>query len=662
MGFTQLGTAKSKTLHIPKLSKGLCYNSNPHITDDAALADCKNIWFREGLLTTRPALYTKVENVLNHGDFTQGSSFLARTEKLEIVINSEPKYLVSERIDYDISAYFCLTHLLNSDGTPYSTAVLSFNRVSDEVFYIPRKINFFKGRPQTGCGIFALVNLVNCENITQSTAGIYELDLSYSNWEQCYSPYIPTVLINGRGNKYELAKQTGQAFTGSPTRIEGLNILNGSFYAYFSTDGCSSSFRLPFGGLADKNVVCRLYYSVEDYTEWVIYEGTTTATATLYNVSVTANVNREKGIVYFTVPAGEYEVPLITDRNENNLRITAVKQSEYSVLDVTDCDCTLESNNKIILGSKNLIFVADYNNPLYFPLQSVGYIGSEDCSITALAPLKNSVAVFKEKGIFTLTVNRGKAINSVSLLADNPTVFYESDDITFQCTDYNVGCNMPSSVISCDGRIFWQDSGVFYSLSSSKGVTAYDFKHSLLNPSAKLIGVENQKSNLFFSGNKAVIMDENQSWYYWEFPQKVKIIGAFYTPQGAMLLCKCSEDNLFYTAFLNGQQDIVINTENYDTATEACAIESIIRTQRLSLGCSGEFKSVNLITLAFEGEADVRVNDRLEAKIGGLASHRLKAVRLTAGLSATNTVDISISARKPVSLGSIDIKYTTLEL
>ena len=672
MNKLDIKTAKSETLHIKSFTKGLDLTDLCHDNDPGILREGKNVWCEKGVLTTRPALMVKTDNLLN--DNTYGGMYFLQSQVTDVEIEEQGivRRLIMEGADWDDVEYICFTHLINPDGSLYKTVKFSFSRLTSNIFYIPKKINFFKGEPQNGAGIFAAVSLVNCENFTETDSRIFELNSDMDEWVRIYSTYIPTVLINGRGNRYEFAKNTNQAYTGNPTKLEGLNALNNSFYAYFSTDGYSSSFRLPLAELSDERVDCRLYYSVENYVDWIIPQKESSATATLHGVEVTMNVNREKGIVSFSVPDGEYEMPLISNRNENNLRIKASKDCGYTLGDIAAADCVLNKDGKIVLGSKNTLFIANYKKPLYFPVDSVELVDGNDSVITALAALNGKVIAFTKNRVYSAAVKSGKAVNYTSLLAENDGVFYEGDEITIECLEYGVGCDQKSSVVCADKKLFFRGTnGQFYCLSSGKvnqiSEKISEFIPQICGSYTTVSAVGLGKNILFVWENKALVCQLDGSkdfcWYYWEFPQDIKFYGGFESSRGPKFLCVNREDDTHFIAGLGGRDDTYLKGGYSNTETESCNIKYSIRTGKLSLGCDNTMKRIDFINLRLKGyKTDVVIKDRPKTSAIRLKDDEYTLVRLTPGLCNVAYTDIAFSGVAPFSIGSMDIKYTTLEI
>ncbi len=668
MKFPQPNMAQTHTLHIPSLTGGLNYNENPHNSKIFYLQDCKNIWNEKGLLKTRPGISTSASRRVYTKTYETGYYKSYKLKDLQMELDGELRQLCLELIEYDLSLQVCMTHFLSSDGTIYKSAALEFPRTSDEVFYIPKTVNFFKGKPQNGSGLFAVIGLVNCENYTETDAAIFELSQDFSVWNYAISPYVPTILVNGRGNNYELAKGTNQAFTGTPTRVEGLNILNDTFYAYFSTDGRSSSFKLPLANLSSKAITGRFYYKYNSYVEWIVGEGKTGATATVYDVTVTMNVDREKGIVYFTVPAGEYEVPLVSFQNENNLRITASKDSGYSLLDMACGDAAANVNDKILIGNKNIIFEAKYSNPLYFPIDSIALAGAEDSSIRTFVKKNKNIFAFKENEIYEISISSGKKLSGVSVPNDNKAEFYNCDSLYAEYVAGKTGCKKETDFALFDNNLYWiapdfrvnslNQSGKVTVLSGQPDIELLLNLNSASTPKAKALN----NSCLFFNDNKAALLnfsDGDTAWFYWEFPQNIRFLGAYNLNGKLSFLCLNTDSSVCFTADLKGASDTFLADAS---SVSALPISALVRTKKLSLGCDNSLKKLDFVTVNLKGDINVSINDRLVTRIKSSDSTSPTPFKITPALCGINLIDISFSSSDFLSLGSIDIGYTVLDL
>ena len=674
MKFPDFKSGNSSVCHIDGISKGVTAQTNCRENKNLGLTNCNNVIFKGGYLRNRLGLSTDFGNLIDNSEYSGKIYSTTETTGIEVETDLGKATMLVEKIDYDISAYILLAHFINEDGTYYKSAPIYFQRVDDTTFYVPVKVSYFKGKPVSGGGIFAFVYLQNRYNSSQKSSRIFEIDSELNSWARIYSPYIPTVYINGRGNYYEKAKSTNQAFEGTPKLLESLNLLEHSFHAYFSTDGFSSSFRLPYSSLADDRVVCRLYYTVSSYVEWVVPAGQSTATQSLYSVSVTMKVNREKGIVSFSVPAGEYAMPLITDRNENNLRITATKSCDYDINDIFAADSFLSHKGKLYLASKGCIFSARESNPLYFPRESVVKVTDRDKKINALAPLSDKIVAFCDNEISSISITDGKALNTVSLLAENDAVFYEADTLKHTVISNSVGCNYGTSVCSDLNRVFWVgDDGLPYCLLPAEKILCLSTvppKSWLIDWWGKCFGIISGNFVMFFKGNNALVLtaekmptsqNDTMEMYYWEFPSNLLFLCGYVSGGKPRIVSSGIPSELLFVSSLGENEDIYLDRISFETELVTVPINSSFETQCLNFGCTNSVKKIDFIALNLGCKnADISVNGLLKRIISQKGTNR--KLKLLLGLCSVPSLKLSLETEKPLNLGEIDIKYTDLKV
>ena len=674
MKFPYLKNGNSSLCHIAGISKGITAQNNCDNAKNLGITDGNNVIYKNGYLRNRLGLSTDYENIIDNSEYSNKIDSTTENTGIEVETDLGRATMLVEKIDYDISAYILLAHFINEDGTYYKSAPIYFQRVDDTTFYIPVRVSFLKGKPISGRGIFALVYLQNRYNSSQKISIIFEINSELNGWVRIYSPYIPTVYINGRGNYYEKAKSTNQAFQGTPKLLESLNLLEHRFHAYFSTDGFSSSFRLPYSSLSDDRVVCRLYYTVSSYVEWIVPAGQNTATQSLYSVSVTMTVDREKGIVSFSVPAGEYAMPLITDRNENNLRITATKACDYDINEIFAADSFLCHKGKLYLASKGCVFSARESNPLYFPRESVVKVTDSDKKINALAPLGDKIVAFCDNEILSINITGGKALNTVSLLAENDAVFYEADTLKHTVISGSVGCNYGTSVCSDVNRIFWigQDSLPYCLLPTEKilCLSSVPPKPWMTDWWGKCFGVICGNDVMFFKGNNALVLtaehlpssqNDSMETYYWEFPSNL-LFHCGYVSGGNLRIVSCGiPSELLFVSALGENEDIYLDKIHYETELVTVPINCFFETQNLSFGCENTVKKIDFVALSIDCEnTNISFNGHLKRRVSKKQPNR--KLKLMLGLCNTSTLKLSLETAKPLNLREIDIKYTDLRV
>lgn len=674
MKFPTFKNDNSSICHIGGVTKGITEQKSCHKPEDLGLTACNNVIYKDGFLQNRLGLLTDDANLIDNSEYSENMYSTTEDTGIEIQTELGMAKMIVEKINYDISAYILLAHFITEDGTYFKSAPIYFQRVETNIFYVPSKVSFFKGKPISGAGIFAFVYLENQYDYSQNNSKIFEINSDLAGWTNIYSPYIPTVYINGRGNYFEKAKSTNQSFEGTPKLLESLNLLEHRFHSYFSTDGFSSSFRLPYSSLTDDKVVCRLYYTVSSYVEWVIPAGQNTVSQTLYGVSVKMTVNREKGIVSFSVPTGEYAMPLITDRNENNLRITATKDCDYDIHDIFAADSFLNHKGKFYIASKGCIFSARESNPLYFPRESVIKITDQDKKINALCPLGDKIIAFGENEIYSLDLTDGKALNTVSLLAENDSIFYGADTLKHTVISNSIGCNDNTVVCGDLNRIFWvaDDGHPYCLLTTGKILCLSDVapKSWMTDWWGKCFGIIKGNEVMFFKGNNALVLTaehlptsqtDTMEAYYWEFPANMLFFCGFNSGGKPRIVSTVIPSKLLFVSTLGENEDIYFDKPNSKTVLLTSPIASTFETQYFDFGCENYAKKINSISLNIDCKnAELSLNDSFKMTASKKGSDQ--KIKFPLGICGTSYIKLSLKTEKPMKLSEIDIKYTVLKI
>lgn len=455
---------------VERLDGGLNLADSPEAISENQLSNCLNVWHSGGVLKTRPGIYTEAESLL-YRISSQWDEVQHRFTDATVYYNGEYRRIAIITSVEDDSLIYCRFYLLGSGGSVVQIGTVNYYRVSSEIFFKPKSITVFSGAPTNGGGLYAFFSLSDMYNESSKIYEVHEISADFSQWSRITNFYIPTIYINGRGSDYELANSNNQAYTGKPTELEPLNLLSGWFYAYFTSDGYSSSFRLPVANIYKNMISCTVYYSPDSYCEWRIYEGQNENTQNFLSVSVTAVVDREKGTLRFLSNGEDYPIPKMSRYFENNIKIRAYKETGEEFKNIVSCTCAVRHNSRIFFSggiSGSEVYTAPVSNPLYFPLGAKLSLGNKQEPVTALAAQNNRLLAFKGNGIYTISLKEGDLFSKNSLLSDNPSLFYKADKLQAKVLNSSVGCVYPDTIQNCGGHLIWlgSDKSV-YSLSPS---------------------------------------------------------------------------------------------------------------------------------------------------------------------------------------------------
>ena len=670
MKYNSLKKTKEKIISIPFLDGGINFSANQNKIENNQLTYAKNVICNEDIIKTRLGLSGNSNGVLDISQFSDAYYIDFKVTDTEVFIDGNYGKIAFGFIDYGDSNIIYKMFFISSNSSQRSIGEIYFGRVDSETFYIPTNITFYSGFSSEGSGIFAFVSLANMYNSLKKEYRIYELDNTFEAWSHRYSYYIPTIYINGRGNAYETAVENNYISQNKPTELESLNMLDGRFYAYYSSDGFSNSFKLPFSQISEESVVCRIYYTLQDYAEWIVYMGSDSATTTFNGKNVTMNVNREKGVVYFTYEQANFAIPTTDIYKENNIRILAKKDIEDSFSDVVSCGFSKPLDSRIIFagGQKaDRIYYCDYENPLYFPITTNNTVGTDETSVKALTNVGDKVYIFKGSSIYTVSLSKGKNLSSAFVLRDNDSVFKTPDSFDIRTISNKTNGCKNNTIAVYNNLVFWQgeDSNIYSVSSSGKIINLSEKCKEFLkmNFSQDEIFADFTYNNYFLCcDNKAFIMvykENNPTWYFWEFPEEIKLSGLIFSNGDIAFLCRKKDTSLAYTAKLEGEADVCISPSFEEIRYN---IKSYIKTKSFNLNSGYIKKRINrvILKMAQKGKSKIRIGtdkDYIEFNLNPSDISEENLIDLITNLYGLNTVSISVSSDKVINLVGADIYY-----
>ncbi len=678
MKYASLNSRGVKVFKTGALNGGLDTNSSPDLIMDNEIASGCNMWYKDSHLKTRPGFKNDIDKAIN--TFIYGYEGRLEYNVTDTAVYLDGVYwrIATAEVLTDDYAYYVYIYLIDLEGNIVPMGHISFNRASSDSFYIPIHINFFNGKAQNGGGIFAIVALQDKYNCSKKSYCIYEVSSDYTEWERVNDFYVPTVLINGRGNKYQIAKSESGFSTESPITLESLNMLDGRFYAYYTSDGYSHSFRLPFNSLADEIISCKIYYTISEYIEWVIPPNTIRDKQKFYSQEISAIVDRDTGILYFTSESGEFPIPIMELCSENNIKITATKEIEDGIASIANASCVTRYNSKLLVAGGeggNTVYAADYDNPLYFPKNASIDIGESGSPVICMSAQQGKVVAFKEHEIHLLSFKEGNLFNEITLLKDNGKVFKKPDSFESEQVSKKIGCANKQTVAISGGKNIWlSDDGKIYKFDvSGKKIT------EVCNPSilelsrdtySEATAIGSDEYYILSAFDKMLVIDikeQNESnCFLWRIPEGLNIESGFYHSGEFMFLC-CSDDSrLVFVSRLQGNNDSVLYFGEEETIMQKnVPIKSNFATKHYCFKEQNTPKNIEGIyfMLSAKGKVKISVNDRYKTEInfGYLNEHydkcEYKSVKISPHLLGVNGVSVSFDSDKEFSIGEIEIRY-----
>ncbi len=681
MRYDSLKRQPVKAFRVGALDGGIDLKNSPETIRDNCVCDCVNMWYKDSAFCTRPGFKGDPQKVVSTAIYGyEGEYTYEITDTVVYYLDRYQKIAVAHAF-VDEYAHYINVYLVDLYGVLTPIGTLPFMRYDSNEFHVPISIQFFNGRPQQGGGVFAMVALQNLYAMEDRIYKIYEIDQEFSEWIKVESYYIPTVYINGRGNKYSVAKTEKGLNFATPKTLESQNMLEGKFHAYYTSDSYSNTFRLPFNGIANKEVVCRVYSALDEYTEWKFAPGVTSVTRAFLGISITAVVDRKKGAVYFQKDGSDFPLPLIGVYPENNIKITACKEIEDGIAKIVGAQCTLRNNSKLLVAGGeggNTIYVSDYENPLYFPKAASVDVGEGNALVTGMVASGEKILVFKEHELYAVKVKQGADINKISLLSDNDKNFKAADSFKVEQISKEIGCPNRKTIANCGTKSLWlSENNKVYMVDSSNseiievtkdaGVALGSYKK--MNFSA----VGSYNHYILSHSRGLTVFDvsdsKNISAFPWQQPEGVRIVGGLCQETTFWFLCTGEDESLIFMLKLEGDSDtLFFYDQDGMLSSRQVEVGSGFTTKHYAISKKSELKNIESVYLSLLAKSRVKIsiNGIRNTDINfGFSNEdydkgEFKSVKLLPHLQSVDTIFLKVVADRTICVKDIEFSYRTV--
>ncbi len=697
MKYASLKVKESKQYKIPAFDGGIDTSKYDGLIPDNCFSDCKNIWSKKGVLINRPAISPNSDGVVDllyreYGDFIKG---LTLTDTL-VYIDGEPKKICYCVEGDDVSYNIFRPFLADSEGNLTEIGNIEFHRVSQDLYNRFQSVFFMVANATAGSGIYAFFTRCNMEVYPNEYAyDIYEASSDLSSWQRLYNDdfYVPTVFMNGRGNNFDYQIESPDAYLEEPVELEPFNMLTGRFKAYFSSDGYSSTFELPFGGLDTQGVLCRVYTTSQTYTNFVVDVTTDYAMGYISGYYVKFKINRSTGTFSFYFNDELFSVPKMSSYGGNNIQITASKTIDNGTAKtIGSKGVVLYGNNIYLYGNSicgNEIYTSSITRPLYIPEKSKVAVGEPSSSVNAMTVVCNKLVAFKDSEIYRIILTKGTAYDVSEFAMNINNTFMKIDTLSCEAVHLQVGCDCPDTLEVCSNRIIWARSdGSLYTLST----TTYGKENNIYKISSAIDGVcENISKEdlrqaksckrdgfyLLHIGNKVLVVDyrikdfgfpakysgqkddsSNIAWYIWEYPESLNYSSVISLNGAVLLACYDSSADVWYISLLNGDKDYLLQNNELQPYDIECSfktkyydfssphIRKVIKNMYIT-ECSGERAEITL-----DGGAD-----GISYKKAFELPSRPDLLKTDMNLSDIKRVSITFETSEPFNLCGLIFEY-----
>lgn len=689
------GSLTSCSREVSEFMYGINDDSGELAGKDDVLKESVNMEFAGETFRTRKGFYAKEESRTVPGFYDNEVYIPFTVSDTVCFLNSKPLHIAC-CCTGDISEATLYFSLVDSEGNISPAGNIVFPRASSEQFFIPQSVFFITTQKIRGSGVFAFVYRKSGAEVI---CEIYEAANDFSDWLNVSdSCYVPIISINGRGEDYDMAVLNGGVSFPDPRRLEELNLLTGKYKCYFTSDGFSAYFRLPYGNLPDiSSLNCRIYTAPDEYTEWTIGALSNHCYATLLGETVHLYLDRTLGILRFWKSPENYSVPYMERCKLNNIVVTAYTDNDEFFESIMSSKASVSLDNHIYCYGNalksNCVFCAKTTTPLYFPKSSKLFLGDGATPVTALRVQNGKLIAFKPGETYRITTSSenddGKEID-----LPEATAYLKGDVLRAQTIDNGIGCSNASTIRLCGSRLVWLSSdGAVYALATTTyGNTTNIFRVSqplgsrlkgALADAQTVFAVTNGGQYLLFVDKTVFVMNhrsrafgyakayyahdddiKSPAWYVWTLPEGMAFTGGAVV-DGAPILTSFLSDNLSYYISVQGNDctDSFLSVDEGDIVTVSQPVHSGFKTKLFDLSAGRRFKRLDRLLLYshIPCHATLTLSDgkkQLVQKIN--LPGDFDYLSLPGGIPNFALLSVSLFSEEPLNIGSVLMICKTL--
>ena len=469
MKYPVMNGGNTYRVEVPQLSGGVNLAEPAGVIEDMQLAAGDIVWWKKGALRTREGLKKIASLTSNDYSFLlEGNAISEREAVAYRTVKSGDNFILTP---YRVTL-----------GAPYAVQIATRGSGSFTVPAVDGDVpSILAVKAETG-GSAGYYFYCETGNIFRTATSDDSGDASFVAAE----PYVPLVLVNGKGNM-DGSKSPGVTF-------EGYNRIGSKFKVCFVTDGKSTSFPLPVKNLdaVDATVEIDLFnkktqkmrtltLTVPPHSASTPYEGFTPLAGEIGAADgayITAAVRfyREQGEIqiecYVKIGDTTETVALPNIAGKNTIRVTCSRadaEMKKSICKMTRAvwfggdRSGLGGGTRLFFAGnpekKNLVCWSDINNPLFFPESSYAYVGESDGAVTAFGKQTDLLVIFKEHEIYAMQYVAGKSY-TVDDVTSGRVTDVTALAATFPLTPLHpsIGCDCPNSVRLVNNRLVWISS------------------------------------------------------------------------------------------------------------------------------------------------------------------------------------------------------------
>lgn len=482
MSFPLMNKRPRQAVVIPDLSGGMNLRDSVSMVQDNQLTECVNMYFRDGILKTRPGIENtehfeneavsganlKVHDIFTEKDetcrlFTAKNESVIRFywmgkncyEELPVLETESESYFVALK-DNELFCYAGKTYKYN-----ISNSESEWTEIATDEFYVP------------------IVSINHLPCTSESDPSEPTMLEGYNLLSNYYRMKASSTLKDGTKN--EKGEEIGTAMM--YRLLHRLVERDGEGAVIWSAKGNKITVEITYGDLVngpDGNPLGVVKHEVEITS--AIDSGKAIEEKAFQRDALRMVVNETT--IWFVSEGTENEIAkeFKVYYQLNNMTITAPyhrDNNEHKVYDMTKATWFgggsegINGGTRLFLcgntSEKNLVVWSDLNNPLYFPENNYFYVGESTSPVTAFGKQADMLVIFKSNETYYAQYKRNTEISSDAVM-NQAVIDIASSSVYFPLILINatIGCDCPDTVQLCRNRLVWVNSnGRVYTLVSN---------------------------------------------------------------------------------------------------------------------------------------------------------------------------------------------------
>lgn len=581
----------------------------------------KNVCFSEKGVAARPGI-CPTDFLFTPWEFADGYTEFTLTDLIVSIDGTKKQIAVCMEDDGYSNIHYHI-FALSAEGRQ-SLGTVSFSRAGSDSFFAPASFIIFDGKPTVGSGIYFFARLVSDGEADYHR--VLELSKDKTSWivlpQDAF--YIPTLLINGRGELAAKALGEGVRLS-AEIAPESLNLMSAKYRAGFTADGYSYSFKMPRYPLVGE-IKCELPLPSGSTVSWVIPSGEVFSEAVIIDdVPYKLRVMREEGTI---ITDGEKLcTPLPFFGSENNLLFTLTvdnsatlpKACSFTKSCKTFASAESESGAVTVFSGSSLdpslIVWSSPLCPLYFPEKNSFSVAN---AVTDLKSVGDRLLIFERYSITSAKASVRAALSEDTL----PQIGLLSSKMQELSSAI-----IPETIVKKEEKLlFCTHSGRVYSVDSGLGLTPLAVCEGITPEMGALL----DDKYLLSAGERAFMLDPGLGEFFeWELP--LSVLSAASTSGKTVFYAKDGDGGIFGFTF-EGKEDEFYRTERGNTELVTKPIEATFTAELASSPRCGKLHelsvggmSCGITELLSEGKPLARFRGSAHRLFPALLFHSLNA-------------------------------------